>query len=73
MRNTLCYVMQNARRHDEHLDRRYHGIDPFSSAWWFDGWTDDGWRRGLVQEDADEPPVAPGESWLLNTDGGGTA
>ncbi len=67
MRNTLCYVLQNARRHDEYLDRRYHGVDPFSSAWWFDGWTDYGWRRGLVQEDADEPPVAPGESWLLNT------
>ncbi len=66
MRNTLCYVLQNARRHDEYLDRRYHGVDPFSSAWWFDGWTDYGWRRGLVQED-DEPPVAPGESWLLNT------
>ena len=36
-RAVLCYVMQNARRHGEHLDRRWNGIDPFSSAWWFDG------------------------------------
>jgi len=65
MRNTLCYVLQNARRHDEYVDRRFHGIDPFSSAWWFEGWADERWRRGLVLEDP-EPPVARGESWLLN-------
>jgi REP element-mobilizing transposase RayT len=66
MRNTLCYVLQNARRHGERLDRRYHGIDPFSSAWWFDGWADDHWRRGLEPRDP-EPPVAPPRSWLLGT------
>src|SRR5262245_58503844 len=43
-RHTLCYVMQNARRHGEWIDRRFGGADPFSSAWWFDGWKDDGWR-----------------------------
>jgi REP element-mobilizing transposase RayT len=62
-RATLCYVMQNARRHGEHLDRRWNGIDPFSSAWWFDGWRDQGWRRGLIP--SEEPPVAPAGSWLL--------
>jgi hypothetical protein len=66
MRNTLCYVLQNARRHGERLDGKYHGIDPFSSAWWFDGWADDGWRQGLEPEDR-EPPVAPAASWLLKT------
>jgi REP element-mobilizing transposase RayT len=45
MRAALCYVMQNARRHGEHLDRRWNGIDPFSSVWWFDGWRDYGWQR----------------------------
>jgi REP element-mobilizing transposase RayT len=66
VRNTLCYVLQNARRHGERLDRKYHGIDPFSSAWWFDGWTDDRWRHGLDPPDP-EPPVAPARSWLLTT------
>jgi REP element-mobilizing transposase RayT len=66
MRNTLCYVLQNARRHGAALDRRWHGVDPFSSAWWFDGWDDnERWRLGLVP--ADEPPVAPAKGWLLTT------
>src|SRR5690242_1240817 len=39
-RHALCYVLQNARRHDERIDPRFHGMDPFSSAWWFDGWKD---------------------------------
>jgi hypothetical protein len=66
MRNALCYVLQNARRHGERLDGKYHGIDPFSSAWWFDGWRDDGWRRGM-EPGGPEPPVASARSWLLNT------
>ena len=66
MRNTLCYVLQNARRHGERLDLRYHGIDPFASAWWFDGWEDDRWRQGLEPPDP-EPPVAPARSWILMT------
>ena len=63
VRNALCYVLQNARRHGQHVDRRFHGADPFSSAWWFDGWRDGGWKLGL------DPPgqrtVAAPESWLL--------
>jgi hypothetical protein len=66
MRNTLCYVMQNARRHGEQLDARYHGIDPFSSAWWFDGWANERWRQGIPPPEP-EPPVALATSWLLKT------
>jgi len=65
VRNALCYVMQNARRHGERLDRRV-AVDPFSSAWWFDGWADDDWRI-WSRPPPDEPPVAPAESWLLTT------
>ena len=65
MRNALCYIMNNARRHGERLDPSYGGIDPFSSAWHFDGWSHDRWR------DRSRPPpgaacVVPAESWLLN-------
>jgi hypothetical protein len=62
-RAALCYVMPNARRHGERIARRWHGMDPFSSGWWFDGWRDDGWQRGLSPPK--EPPVAPAGSWLL--------
>jgi hypothetical protein len=47
VRNALCYVLQNARRHGIRLDPRFHGADPFSSAWWFDGWRDARWKDGL--------------------------
>ena len=63
MRNALCYVMNNARRHGERLEA-YGGIDPFSSARYFDGWSRERWRRGL-DPPADEPCVVPAESWLL--------
>jgi REP element-mobilizing transposase RayT len=64
MRNALCYIMNNARRHGERLDPAYGGVDPFSSAWHFDGWSHDRWRRGV------DPPqgavcVAEAQSWLL--------
>jgi REP-associated tyrosine transposase len=66
VRNALCYVLQNARRHGIKPDSRFAGIDPFSSAWWFDGWTDDRWRDKLVPPDG-PPPVAPPSTWLLDT------
>ena len=62
-RAALCYVLQNARRHGLHIDRSFHGMDPFSSAWWFDGWTDDRWREGLKPPDM--RTVAEAETWLL--------
>jgi REP element-mobilizing transposase RayT len=64
MRNALCYVMQNARRHGEPIDPRWGGIDPFSSAWYFDGWADDTWRRHLLPATG-PPPVAESRTWLL--------
>jgi REP element-mobilizing transposase RayT len=62
-RAALCYVLQNARRHRLWIDPAFHGMDPFSSAWWFTGWKDERWRQGLG------PPemrtVAEPETWLL--------
>ena len=62
-RHALCYVLQNARRHHERIDSRFGGMDPFSSAWWFDGWRDDSWKLGI------SPPemrtVAEPRTWLL--------
>jgi REP element-mobilizing transposase RayT len=62
-RATLCYVLHNGRRHGERLDRRLRGVDAYSSAWWFDGWRDDGWRAGLPPPQA--KTVADARSWLL--------
>jgi REP element-mobilizing transposase RayT len=65
-RSTLVYVLQNGRRHGERIDPHFGGIDPFSSAWYFDGWSRDDWRACV--EPADGPPcVAESESWLLRT------
>jgi REP element-mobilizing transposase RayT len=64
LRNTLCYVLNNGHRHNEPRDPRSNGIDPFSSAWHFEGWTHDRWRRGLSPPPG-EPTVAPAESWLM--------
>jgi REP element-mobilizing transposase RayT len=75
VRNALCYVLNNWRRHGEHVDHPRWKLDPFSSADLFDGWT--GWhgerhmggtlRPGWLPED--EPiPIARPQFWLL-TDG----
>jgi REP element-mobilizing transposase RayT len=64
LRNTLCYLLNNGHRHDEPLDPQWNGIDPFSSAWHFEGWSHDRWREGLGPPRGD-PTVAPAESWLL--------
>jgi REP element-mobilizing transposase RayT len=65
MRNTYCYVLQNARHHGIDVGHVRHGIDPFSSGWWFDGWSRDDWRTGLPPPD--RPCVAPARSWLATT------
>src|SRR5215216_3110183 len=62
-RNALCYVLQNARRHGEYLPERFNGIDPFSSAWWFDGWDDNSWREGVGPPE--DRSVAEPKTWLL--------
>jgi REP element-mobilizing transposase RayT len=62
-RNALCYVLQNARRHGERLDRAWHGVDAFSSGWWFNGWKDEHWRIHL--RPAEQRSVARARSYLL--------
>jgi REP element-mobilizing transposase RayT len=61
VRAALCYVLQNARRHG--MDVPAGSPDVFSSAWWFDGWTDDRWRAGW-KAPAEATVVEP-EGWLL--------
>jgi REP element-mobilizing transposase RayT len=62
-RAALCYVLQNARRHGVRLDPAFRGMDPFSSAWWFDGWNEESWREGLKPPDM--RTVAEPGTWLL--------
>jgi hypothetical protein len=68
-RNTLVYVLCNARHHaaewGQRLDRDW--VDPWSSGVWFDGWRwpPDG-REPLVRELLAEGRVTPAPaSWLL--------
>ncbi|HUS64115.1 MAG TPA: transposase [Kofleriaceae bacterium] len=64
VRAALCYVLQNARRHG--LDVPVGAPDPFSSAWWFSGWTHQRWRAGL-KAPPEGSSVAAAEGWLLTT------
>lgn len=54
VRNALLYVLMNARKHGARLTT---GIDPFSSAPWFEGF------RDRAPRDRDHPVVAP-RTWL---------
>jgi REP element-mobilizing transposase RayT len=61
-RMCLVYVLHNARRHREAMAT----VDVYSSAWYFDGWRTDEWRRGFAPPDnRDGPPVSPANTWLL--------
>ncbi len=63
-RNCLVYVLNNARRHREEVAT----VDIYSSAWYFDGWRTDQWRRGFVPPDnRDGPAVTRPRTWLLAT------
>ena len=55
VRRALVYVLQNVRKHS---DEPQTGIDPCSSARWFNGW------HG-IRPSADPPPVSPARTWLL--------
>jgi len=55
VRRALVYVLQNVRKHS---NERQTGIDPCSSARWFNGW------QG-IRPSADPPPVSPPRTWLL--------
>jgi REP element-mobilizing transposase RayT len=73
VRNALCYVLNNWRRHRVHLERPGWRVDPFSSADLFDGWS--GWHGARHADgvrpppwlDPDEPvPTAEPRFWLLS-------
>jgi putative transposase len=55
VRNGLVYVLMNIRKHDP---RSRPGIDPCSSAPWFEGFQD--WTPNLV----DPPPTRAARTWL---------
>lgn len=65
VRNALVYVLGNAHKHENALAA---GIDPFSSALWFDGFR--GHARPLACKPPGRtdtgPPTALAETWLLS-------
>jgi REP element-mobilizing transposase RayT len=65
VKNALCYVLQNARKHAAQLGRKLARgfIDPCSSAPYFDGYRG---RRGLLPP-PDEPALVNPGTWLLQT------
>ena len=67
VRNVLCYVLNNWRRHGEHEGHVDWWVDPFSSADFFDGWKKREPRRPPWLGPDDIPPVAPASLWLLTT------
>jgi hypothetical protein len=54
VRNALVYVLNNFRKHI----RAARGLDPRSSAYWFDGWRT---PLGLTR---DRSPVVEARTWL---------
>jgi len=58
VRNALVYVLMNARKHGV---RVASGVDPFSSAPWFDGFA------FSVAPAAQARPTAAPQTWLLRT------
>jgi REP element-mobilizing transposase RayT len=74
VRNAIVYVLKNYEKHPDPIPdlgtAPARGIDPCSSARWFDGWAD--WTRGTSPAPvaaraapADPPPVAAPQTWLL--------
>ncbi len=70
VRNTLVYVLNNARRHSDRLHHRAamepRFVDPCSSAAYFDGWKR-GDRKYVPPPGEGPPPVAAAATWLLTT------
>lgn len=58
VRNAIIYVLANFRKHL----RAAVGIDPCSSAPWFDGWCA---RSRSALRAVGPPPVSPAGTWLL--------
>jgi len=73
VRRALCYVLNNWRRHGEHRAHPEWRTDPFSSADFFDGWTESQDRprpkrpRPWWLGPEETPPVADARFWLLTT------
>jgi REP element-mobilizing transposase RayT len=72
VRNALRYVLLNTRRHTATVTKKIAkavGLDPASSARWFEGWK----RKAPLPAGAasaaahDPPPVARARTWLLTT------
>jgi REP element-mobilizing transposase RayT len=61
VRHALAYVLANARRHGIALA----GLDPCSSAAWFEGWRASGAARGAAAARAGPAFVARARTWLL--------
>ena len=64
-RHTLCYVLNNWRRHKEDRSSATSAwiLDPYSSAVSFDGWNER--TQWDVPPDYEALPVARPETWLL--------
>lgn len=70
-RNAMRYVLSNQRAHEARRGERLNPdwIDPFSSAYWFDGWKDPVRLREPRQREllnVPQPTAAP-TVWLLTT------
>jgi hypothetical protein len=65
VRRALCYVLNNWIRHGEHRAVADWYVDPFSSADFFDGFTNREPRRPPWLGPDDTPPVAGARFWLL--------
>lgn len=65
VRNALVYVLANFRKHARR--RVPAGLDPYSSAAWFDGWHE--WRR----DSGVPPPYAEPVRWVFAPRGADTA
>ncbi|MFZ5785922.1 MAG: transposase [Acidobacteriota bacterium] len=69
VRNTLCYVLNNFRRHEarrENVRIARGWVDELSSGRWFDGWRDRGaWPPDTQTVESSPPAVATARTWLL--------
>jgi REP element-mobilizing transposase RayT len=70
VRHAIGYVLLNGRKHGEHLaatgSQDASWIDPYSSAYYFDGWLGRPTGR-LGRPPPGSPPVAEPQTWLLST------
>ncbi len=69
VRNALVYVLGNGKHHAAtgRMVRVPQAIDIYSSAPWFDGFREHGFRERIAVRGIDtiEPPLAAARSWLL--------